>query len=350
MRRVFGQCFALCLSLCLATLLGPTPGHAQNAVCAEAPPPVVRLAHGSRYQAADKSRSVLDAASNAEVNRALAPVEEFLRALARESNAALRAGTDPAKRRAQASCVLRRMASWAEGNALSDLETMGAQFAVGSRLAAFGMIYLQLRPYAAEAEDEQLIANWLLQRARAQARFWEQEAPPGAARGNLRAWATLGITLAAIANQDRELLDDAAAAAARLQCEAAADGSLPQEMKRGKYALHYQLHAVAPMVTTTLLLEQQGNSIRGVCNNALQRIARFAFDDLETGARSAAHAGVKQSYFDGTETLHKYELAWIEPYLILHYDAEMDRFASDLRPFSHSKLGGNQDLVWGRSF
>lgn len=337
MRHLFAS--ALCLCLTLAAM--PTVALA-DAACAKPAKPVVSLKFGSRYKAGDPSRSDVDKVSNAQVNKALAPVEKFIRTLAKSANKAVSQGG--AARHAD--CVVISLAHWAEADALSKMNSFTANLSVGSRLAAFGMIYSQVRGFSQREEDKALIEAWLLRRAKEQMLFWEEDATFGAKRGNLRAWATLGVNLAAMLAEDEVALRWSAWSASFLQCQAAADGSLPQEMKRGKYALHYQLHAIAPMVTTTLLLETQGHSINGVCDNALRRIVNFALSDLATGEKSQAYSGKVQSYFDGTEELRAFELAWIEAYLKLYDDPAVDRFADGLRPFSHSKLGGNQELVW----
>lgn len=313
-------------------------------VCPPTPEPVITLNYGSRYTAESDSRSDIDADSNAAVNAALAPIETFIRDLVRIANDVTAGRGD---QMAKADCVIDQLATWAAADALSDLRSYTAQLSVGSRLAGLAMIYRQVAPYSANPAKRQVFKDWLAMRTDEQMLFWEQDATSGARLGNLRGWATLGINLSAEINDDPVALRWSAWSASLTQCEALADGSLPQEMRRGKYALHYQLHAIAPMVVTTLLLEQQGLSIKGICDDALDRIVRFALDDLETGAASAAYSGEVQSYFDGTEELRSFQLAWFEAYLALSWDAELDAFADTYRPLGHSKLGGSQALLWG---
>jgi len=214
------------------------------------------------------------------------------------------------------------------------------------RLPTFQGEYRQVAPFSRDAAARATIEDWLGRRAAEQMAFWEEDATAGAKTGNLRAWGTLAINLTGEIRADPVALRWSAWSATYLQCEALEDGSLPQEMRRGKYALHYQLHAIAPLVLTTRLLEDQGFSIAGVCDNALDRIVAFAFNDLETGAASEAYSGKVQSYFDGTEELRSFELAWIEAYLSLTPHADLDAFAEDFRPLGHSKLGGDQALLW----
>ncbi|MDX8354909.1 alginate lyase family protein [Cognatiyoonia sp. IB215182] len=313
-------------------------------VCPPTPEPVVSLSYGSRYTAESESRSDIDEDSNAAVNAALAPIETFIRDLVRIANDVTAGERD---QMTQADCVIDQLATWAEADALSELGSYTAQLSVGSRLAGLAMIYKQVAPYSSNPAKRLVFKDWLAARTEEQMLFWEQDATSGARLGNLRGWATLGINLSAEINDDPVALRWSAWSASLMQCEAREDGSLPQETRRGKYALHYQLHAIAPMVVTTLLLEQQGLSIKGICDNALDRIVRFALDDLETGEASRAYSGEVQSYFDGTEELRSFQLAWLEAYLALSWDPELDAFAEGLRPLGHSKLGGSQALLWG---
>ncbi len=334
--------FIACIAVTCAT------GHIAHAddtafVCPPTPEPVISLNYGSRYTDESESRSDIDEDSNAAVNAALEPIETFLRDLVKIANDVTAGEGD---RMAQADCVIGQLATWAEADAFSELRSYTAQLSIGSRLAGFAFIYNQVAPYSSNPAKRTEIKDWLAVRTEEQMAFWEQDATSGARLGNLRGWATLAINLSAEINDDPVALRWSAWSATLMQCEARADGSLPQETRRGKYALHYQLHAIAPMVVTTLLLEQQGLSIRGVCDNALDRIVRFALDDLETGERSQAYSGEVQSYFDGTEELRSFQLAWLEAYLALSWDPELDAFAEEHRPLSHSKLGGNQALIW----
>ncbi|WP_106746444.1 alginate lyase family protein [Yoonia maritima] len=320
-----------------------SPALADEEACAAAPEPVVTLGFGSRYTDDSKSRSEIDDESNAEVNAALGPIDDFVRDLTQIANNVTKGDGDRVE---QADCAIAQMLTWAEADAFSELNTITANFSIGSRLGAFAMVYRQVVPYATDIQARDVIEDWLGRRATEQMTFWEEDATSGAKTGNLRAWATLGINLVGQIRNDPIALSWSEWSATYLQCQALADGSLPQEMRRGKYALHYQLHAVAPLVLTTLLLEQQGRSIKGVCDNALDRIVAFTIADLETGEASAAYSGKEQSLFDGTEELESFQMAWLEAYLVLSPNPDIDAYADRFRPMSNSKLGGDQALLW----
>ncbi len=326
---------ALALSLCAGMAL---------ADCPPAPDPVAGLAFDSRYADDSETRSEIDPDAAADATDALRPVDDFLRGLSRRANAALD-GSDPDA----AACVVAQIAVWAGADALADLDSPTARLTVGARLAGFALVLLQVPP--GDAATMALIDDWLTRRLREQIAFWEEDAPDGARIGNLRAWAALAAAATAARTGDAALRYWAASSAAYVLCSAAADGSLPQEMTRGRLALQYQLHAITPLTVTALLLERQGLPLTGVCAGSLDRAVGFALSDLADGAQSAAISGKVQSFFDGSDTLEDFHLAWIEAYLRLSVAAHAgaaEALIRPRRPLNYSKLGGNQTLIWDR--
>jgi poly(beta-D-mannuronate) lyase len=323
---------------------GMTAGLAEQ--CAEPPEPVLSLSFGSRYSDQTGTRSQIDTAAAEEADGALRPVDDFLRDLTTDASKVFE---DDADRQEVADCIIARISVWARADAMSDLSSETANLTVGSRIAGFGLVLLQVIPFASPSSDVDDIKDWLRKLMRAQTSYWENEAPDGARQGNLRAWAALGGASAATILEDPALRAWSAWSISHIMCSAAEDGSLPQEMGRGKFALHYQLHAISPLVVSTLLLERQGIDVQNVCDGALSRIIRFAMNDIDDGAATTAITGDVQSFFDGSDEFEGFYFAWIEAYLQLDdmpdHDA-LDRFAEQYRPIHYSKLGGDQTLIW----
>jgi poly(beta-D-mannuronate) lyase len=314
--------------------------------CPPAPAPVPGLDFGSRYAADSATRSEIDPEADEAARTALRPVDDFLRDLSRRANKALDGGDA-----GMADCVVAQVAAWAGADALANLDSPTARLTVGARLAGFALVMLQVAPQARDAGAVAVIDGWLARRLAEQIGFWEGEAPEGARQGNLRAWAALAGAATAARSGDARLRYWAAASASHVLCSAAPDGHLPQEMARGRLALQYQLHAVTPLVLTALLLERQGQPLAGVCDGALDRAVGFALSDLDDGAASAVLSGAVQSFFDGSDRLEDFHLAWIEAYLRLPgtaHGAAAEAIAAPRRPLTYSKLGGNQSLIWDR--
>lgn len=329
-----GAVLALCLS-------------AQAALaCDPAPEPVGSLSYGSRYAEGSETRSELDAEADAAADNALKPVDDFLRDLTARANDVLREKGDKA---AGADCITAQMAEWADADALADLGSDTARLTIGSRIAGFALVAMQVAPHTTRADDLARVDAWLARQMRAQTDFWEIEAPKGARQGNLRAWAALAGAAVARRTGDVALRAWAGWSVGFLLCRAAPDGSLPQEMTRGRFALKYQLHATAPLVVAALILNQDGMTLADSCDGALSRIAGFALADLDTGAATQAITGEVQSFFDGSDQIEGFHLAWVIAYLTLVPEAAGDMaksLADRFGPLNYSKLGGNQKLLW----
>ncbi|WP_431298987.1 alginate lyase family protein [Tabrizicola sp. BL-A-41-H6] len=330
--------------LMAATTASAETGDTDAFTCEAAPAPVVRLDHGSRYAAEDDSRSEFDEASNDEVNKQLKPVDDFINDLAVAANTAV---SSPDERSLASDCVLAGLQSWAEAGALSELATMNAQLSVPSRVAGLAFAYAQVRPFLSASDDTEQVEGWLAERARATMAYFDTDAPKNASRNNLRAWAGLAVARVGLTLDDPAMIDWADASVRLVACQAAPDGSLPLEMARRDLALHYQLHAVTPLVVTAALLRDAKPDLFDACDGAIHRTVDFvvaAFDDPGLVERIAGH---EQSYFDGSEKLRAFELAWAEAYLSLFDDEDLRAFVEGYGDLGNSKLGGKQSVLWG---
>lgn len=294
--------------------------------------PVISLAYQSPYDPTDPTRSTLVPEAKAAMAAALAPVDETLREMARLADAA--AGDEKAR-----DCLLRALNSWAKADALSDLQNQQVHLTIGARLAGFALVArrLEVDPFEINQTTE-----WLTRRAMEQMAFWGDAAPNSAKRGNLMAWAALAVWTTGELAQSHQMQSWAERRAGVILCRANDDGSFPVEMARGKFALHYQMHALSPLVTLRAL------GADFACERILKTAVEFALSDLDNGAASMRHAGVKQSYFDGTERLDPHELAFLEAYLSFETSPQAAQRVKDLRPLKNSKLGGNQTQIWRR--
>lgn len=334
------------LGLSLAVTIGASDAMAQDsAACAPAPPPILSLSLQSRYEGSDGSRATLNEEAKAKAETNLKPLDGFLSDLAKGLGAMLQAPAD--QRPDLADCLIRQIAQWAEADALSNLETQTAQLTIGSRLAGVALITGQAALYATDIPALELSRDWLTARVKEQMLFWEQ-APRGAASGNLRAWAALAAAATAEQTKDETMQAWAIWSTHYVLCSANQDGSLPQEMTREKFALHYQLYALSPLVTSVALFERQGIPMLDQCGGALERAVHFALSDLETGQKSEDITGHVQSFFDGSAQLGDHHLAWLEAYLKLVPDPLAEEIAAPRRSLSFSKLGGNQTLIWAQ--
>lgn len=328
-----------CAAIILALNAAPATAEEGGFACEPTPTPVVSLGFGSRYTDESATRSDIDEASNAEVNKALEPVETYINDLSKMANAAL---LEKADRQQRIACVTRWLLDWAEASALTGLETLNARLAVPARFAGFAIALLQIEA-AGEVDPgaRKTIMGWLSGLAGPMMVFFDEQAPPKASRNNLRAWAGLAAAAIGKAAGDPAMMEWAKESFELVACDASADGSLPLEMGRADRALSYQLHATAPLVVTAELLAGEGYDGYAACGGKLEAIAGFSLAALKDPGIVEAINGSKQTFASGKQKVEPFMLAWAEPFLAHTANAELDAFVEPLRPLSHSKLGGN---------
>lgn len=340
----------LCTGIAVAAmLLSVGAGQAETAVedevaCFAPFAPVIKLSYPSRYTKDSKSRSDFDEKANAAVDAALKPVDDFIIKLATEANNSL---TRPDEKAVLAAdCVVDRIFEWASADALSALESDGAQMSVPSRVAAIAIAYAQILPNATLNDRQAVIDSWLRARVSASMTFFDTKAPPRASRNNLRAWAGLGAAQVGLILNDQAILDWAIGSVKLVACAANADGSLPNEMWRGKLALHYQIHAVGPLVFAAALLKEKSPELLQTCDGAIVRAAQFAVAGAKDPKIVELITSEPQKFDPSPAKLKAYEFAWITAFLAQVDDPQIKAFALNFEDLSNSKLGGKQSLLW----
>lgn len=336
------------LAMAMSFIAAPlaTPLAAEDAPdCAAAVEPVVTLGFGSRYAEDSKNRSDFDEESDKAVTAALKPIDDFIADLARQTDVLNTPDADEAVALAAATCVMDLILPWAEADALSDLSTQGANLSAPSRVGGIAFAYAAARTRLPDAANP-VIDAWLLALARQTMTFFDTEAPPRAARNNLRAWAGVAVARIGLTLDDPVLIGWGAVSATLVACTAAPDGSLPQEMWRGKLALHYQLHAVAPLVVTAALLEDTRPGLFAICDGAIPRVVGFTVAALADPAPVEAITGKAQSVGGPDDPARDFELAWGPAYLRFVPDPVVEALVKDVEKLGNSKLGGDQRLLW----
>ena len=337
----------------ISTSFAPA-AQAQNAeaekpfVCAPAPKPVLGLSIGSRYEKGSATRSEISEQSNQDVDRALKPVEEFITDLSKMANVAY---LEKPNAVANADCVMDWLHTWAEADALNELDSLNARLAVSPRLAGMALAYLQAETVAGvdEARDKTIIA-WFDQRAKTVMTFFEQEAGPLASTNNLRAWAALATAAIGRITGDEPTLLWSRESYKILVCGAEESGALPAEMERGERALHYQLHALAPLVVAIGLIDPDGTADEELCRAKLEQIADFTLAGVKDPQTVADLVGKDQVFSGDDETQPAdYQLAWAEAYLKRYANSELEELIEPLRPLTYSKLGGDLTAIYGAS-
>lgn len=319
--------------------------RAAEETCFKTPTPVMSLGFGSRYEAASQTRSDIDEESDAAVTKALKPIDQFIQNLAKIVSKAQNE-TDVTTRRAYQRCVVDSIYTWAKADALNDMRTFNAKLSVPSRIGGLAILYAESRDQVPGLHDrERIIEKWLQKRAREIVYFFENEATKGAARNNLRAWASMAVGEVGILNSDRGLVEWSILSNDTMITNAATDGSLPLEMNRQRYALHYQLHAMTPLVASVARNCEAGYGKGGADLQKLSTLARFSIAAVKDPKIVQKINGKSQTVKPGLKN-NLSALAWLEPYVALTNDLEMEKEFASLRPLANSKLGGNQTSLY----
>ncbi len=344
----------------------PAATESKPFACFDPVPPVTELAIPSRYRDDSKNRSEFDAAANAAVEAALNPVDDFINVLVKNANAALQitaapevdpeAPVDPAatpetppdlvQQTLIADCVVDRIHDWAAADALADMKTQGAQLSMPSRIAGLAMAYAQVRSLATQDSRQPAIEAWLTARMQSSMVFFDTEAPPKSRQNNLRAWAALAAAQVGLLQNNEAMTTWAAESVKLVLCTATPEGALPNEMWRGKLALHYQIHAVGPLVVANALLQSTHPDLLATCDNALLRVVRFTLKAVEDPKLVEAITNKPQKFDPAAEMKRAFQFAWLAPLETLVQEPEVTTFAAKFDLLSNSKIGGKQSLLW----
>lgn len=253
------------LAAMLATAAVP-PALARDA-CPAAPPPVSSLDLTRFY--ADKEGSTVDPALAEQHKAETEPLTRFLREVTSDADKSLKR-TKPGDQVAAAECALEWLAAWARAGAL--LGRMGTKQAEYERkwdMTGAALAYIKLKPVASDAQ-RQTIEPWLVKLADASRAFFDD---PTHKRNNHWYWLGLGLGAVAIAADSRKHWEMARAIMQDGARDIAPDGSLPQELARGKRALHYHGFALMPLAALAELGRARGEDFYGFGNGALMRLA-----------------------------------------------------------------------------
>jgi poly(beta-D-mannuronate) lyase len=306
------------------------------------PPPALRDLESAPFYT-DGAFSIPDPARLAADTAASRPLAQFLDAVQRPTErwVALR---DPE----EAACGIRLIEAWAGQRALLGSFNRQGGYHRKWTLAGVAIAWLALRDApAATPERRALIGAWLADVARAvQPPYGRPPPRPGGPASevlnNHAAWAGLAVAAAGLGAGDAALLRWGMQRAEAFLAQVTPEGAHPQELARGRMALHYHLFALQPAAALARIGAAGGAPLSVPAQDALARFASFTFAATEDSARIAALAGAPQAHLSG-------ERPWRadgQGFEILRDPAFLPALAA-FRPYRARWLGGNVTLLWG---
>lgn len=240
---------------------------------------------------------------------------------------------------AAARCVVEHLEANARGHALTGkMSSNQAYYVQGWVLGGEAIAYLKVRDSGvlSPAQRTEIIA-WMQQVSRQTRGYYdEKEARDPASQNNHYYWAALELAAVGIAADDRKDLKWAMSVARQGVAAIRPDGTLPNEMRRGKRALHYHLYAAAPLVTLAELGLPNGVDLYSANSGALKHLVHVSIQGMIDPSLFEKATGIKQE----VQTPSGESIGWAASFNRRFPDPAITRLLDQCRNKSYMYLGG----------
>lgn len=291
----------------------------------------------------DKNHSIADPELKKQNEEAVRPVRSFVATVTGLADGWMR--SSPAKP-AYATLALQQLSAWATAGALLGNVNRQGSYERKWTLGSLALAFLKIRDAPGlDPEGLAVTRDWLSKVAYAVMPPYENP-KSSISRNNHAYWAGLAVAAAGIAANDRRLFDWGLSRARIGILDIQADGTLPNELARGRLALHYHAFALPPLVVLAEIGDANGLHLYDENGGALRRLADRVIRGMEDPASFDKLAGVAQDFPLETHPKASY-FAWGESYYARFRDPRLLPSLSSLRPLVDARLGGDQTLAFG---
>ncbi|MDF3030909.1 MAG: algL [Moraxellaceae bacterium] len=291
----------------------------------------------SKYEGSGKARDVINEDAEARYKNLTRPMEEFEAGLTKLSDRYVHGQA------AAAQCALDWMQAWAKADALMGEANMTGKAVRKWTLAATAFSFLKIQDAPGlEARKMQSVRDWMVRVANTV--IDEHNDIPQEKLNNHYYWAGAAVGAAAIATQDRELLDWALDAYRTSVAAIDKDGVLPREMARRSRALNYHIYALQPLVMLAEIGRVNGVDLYAERDCAICRLINRVAEGVRDPTFFAQRAGARQvieANPDGRAMIWVAILARACP-----DDEKLMKLKAAYQPFSGRRLGGNLTDVY----
>jgi poly(beta-D-mannuronate) lyase len=272
-------------------------------------PPVDLITEGF-YADNDPTHSIVDPVKLRAYNESSGPVKQEGNIVVAAADEFRKSGSLSAAR-----CVVQHMEAEARHRALTGkMSSQQAYYVQGWVLGAEALAFLKVRKAGvASKEQKSIIFPWLREVANQTRGFYDRkEKQNPALQNNHLYWAGVELGAVGIAANDQEDFDWSMKAAREGIAAIQADGTLPQEMRRGKRALHYHLYAAAPLVMLAELAAANGIDLYSAHESALKKLVKTSIAGLRDPIFFEEKTGIKQEVPNPPSGE---AIGWVTPYL-----------------------------------
>lgn len=323
-----------------ATLRSPWDGHPvalTNAPYACPTPPHLSPDLTTDGFYADSKGSIVDPVKMKAYNESAGPYKELGNATVAAADAYRTTGS-----RAAVECVRHLLDTAATDRVFTGkMSSTQAYFVQGWTIGGLAVAYLKVRDSGVIPPGQSAkIVAWMKQVAQQTLDFYDGRTKftGGWQKNNHRYWAGVEIAAVGVAANDRSMLDWAIAAYRTGIALIQADGTSPEELRRGQRALHYHLYAAAPLVFIAEFAEDNGNDLYAERDHALARLIKRSTDGLLDSSYFQQKTGIKQDLPDGAPSAEA--IGWAVPYVKRFPDPTISALIAKAPSLSYMYLGG----------
>jgi poly(beta-D-mannuronate) lyase len=239
-----------------------------------------------------------------------------------------------------AQCVLEHLEVQAREGALTGkLSSSQAYFVQGWVAGAEAIAYLKVEgDLHATPAQRTLIQSWLETEARLTRAFYEDRMRgDGSDAQNHFYWAAVQLAATGIVTNNRSDFDWAILRAKHGIEAVQIDGTLNDEMRRGRRALHYHLYAASPLVTLAEFGLPNGIDLYTASDGRLKKLVAVSIRGLIDSSFFEQRTGIPQ---ERTDPPTAEAIGWAEPYSRRFPDPVLTKLLSECPNHSYMYLGG----------
>ncbi|MEZ0226301.1 MAG: alginate lyase family protein [Alphaproteobacteria bacterium] len=311
--------------------------------CAASPAPMKDLHMESFYRKDDATSSAVDPQAYAVYKAATKPASVYEVGLESMANRYVRSNPP---RPELAQCPLDWLATWAKGGALLGDVNKNGEYTRKWLLGSIASAWLQIRDEPSlDSRKKADVTNWIREVAGRVRDDFSRDTQLKSRQNNHLYWAAWSVAAAGMVTGDRGLFDWGMEKARFGINQIQADGTLPNELARGRRAYLYHLFSAMPLFMLANAADKNGIDLFQENNGALRRLGNVLLGDLGNPSyfreitreeQDMAHAGTRS------------DLGWVEIYRQHYDDPRADAALRAFRPMKQSRFGGNITLLYGQ--